>query len=399
MASKKDRPGFHSLCVQPAQLSKEIRTHSEPIYTTSAYTFPDTESAMALFTDPRKGYIYSRWSNPTVEMAGNKIAALELYGSDQEGFCQMFSSGMAAISAAILSCVKQGESLLTQKQLYGTSDELIQSLLPDFGIGNMRADLHDLAEVERILSAEKNIRCLYLETPSNPMMEVFDIAALSALAKKYGLRTIVDNTFSTPYCQQPLLLGADLTVHSATKYLNGHGTGLGGAVVGTDSALRETVWMKVKLLGGNANPFDAWLILQGLKTLALRMKKHCRNAQKVAAFLQAHPAVARVMYCGAIDHPQKNIIDRQMYHYGGMLSFELKGGMDAGIRLMNAVQLCSLVTTLGTTDTLIQHPASMTHVNVPEERRMAAGITNGLVRMSVGIENASDIIYDLERGL
>ncbi len=400
MIKNKNMLQFGSLCVQPSKLNKKINPHNEPIYATTAYTFDSTDEAMQLFDDQFQGYVYSRWSNPTVEMAENKIAALETHNSDLKAKAQLFSSGMAAISSAMMACLKAGEKLLTQSQLYGTTDELIQVQLKSFGIENVRCNLNDLNQVETLLKTDKSITLIYIETPSNPMMEVFDIIAISKLAKKYKRRVAVDNTFASPYCQQPLKLGADLVIHSTTKYLNGHGSGLGGVVVGTDiKFMKEQVWPKIKLMGANSNAFDAWLILQGLKTLELRMQRHCSNGKKVAEFLRNHKKIAHVNYCGFKDHPQAKIIRKQMHDFSGMLSFELKGGLKSGIQLLNKVKLCSMVTTLGTLDTLIQHPASMTHVNVPKERRLAAGITDGLVRLSVGVENPEDIIADLEMGL
>ena len=400
MSDHKNKLRFGSACVQQVRLDKTIRPHTEPIYATSAYLFESTEDAMHLFEDQFRGYIYSRWGNPTIEMAEIKIAQLEGLNSDLKPKAQLFSSGMAAVTATILSCVKKDEKLLTQPQLYGTSDEMIQRQLTEFHIGNIRCDLNDIDAVEEILKNDSSIKLIYAETPSNPMMEVYDIAALSSLAKKYNCRLAIDNTFSSPYCQQPLLLGADISLHSTTKYINGHGSGVGGVVIGSDETfMKEEVWLKVKLLGANANAFDAWLILQGLKTLELRMQRHCENARKVADYLYTHRAISAVHYCGSKDHPQHRTAKKQMHDFGGMLSFELKGGLEAGIHLMNHVKLCNLVTTLGTVDTLLQHPASMTHVNVPKERRLAAGITDGLVRMSVGIENVEDIIEDLENSL
>ncbi|MFI5173067.1 MAG: trans-sulfuration enzyme family protein [Chitinophagales bacterium] len=400
MSKRKNDLGFGSVCVEPMRLSKKISPHTEPIYATTAYTFDSTEEAIELFKDQFQGYVYSRWANPTVEMAELKITALETHGTNIKGKAQLFSSGMAAISSAMLACASAGEKILTQNQLYGTTDELIQTQLKAFGIDNVRSDMNDLNKVENILKKDKKIRLIYIETPSNPTLEVFDIHALAKLVGKFKIKLAVDNTFSSPYCQQPLKSGADLSIHSATKYINGHGSGLGGIIIGRDETfMKENVWPRVKLLGSNSNAFDAWLILQGLKTLEIRMQRHCSNAKKVAAFLNGHKKVSQVNYCGSKDHPQHKIIKKQMNDHSGMLSFELKGGLKVGIQLMNKVKLCKMITTLGTLDTLIQHPASMTHVNVPRERRIAGGITDGLVRLSVGIENVEDIISDLEQGM
>lgn len=400
MARRKQKSGFGTTAVTPATVEQKILSHVEPLYATTAYGFSSMEHVMSLFADPSKGYVYSRWDNPTVHMAAQKVAALESHDTGLQAYGQMFSSGMAAITAVLTACAQAGEAILTQPQLYGTTDELMQKQLQAWNIRTLRCNMHDLQALESTLKKNKKIRLVYLETPSNPMMEVTDIRAVAEVAHAHGCKVAVDNTFASPYCQQPLRHGADLVVHSATKYLNGHGNGLGGVVVGTDKQfMQEHIWSKVKLLGANHNPFESWLLLQGIKTLEIRMQRHCDNAAAVAAWLSTHPKVKRVLYCGAADHPQAKIIARQMTDHSGMLSFELKGGLQAGKKLLSRVQLCRMITTLGTLDTLIQHPASMTHVNVPKERRLASGITDGLVRMSIGIENIADILNDLEQGL
>lgn len=400
MHKKKKITGFGSLCQQQAATGKKISSHTVPIYASSGFSFKNAEEAIEIFQDREKGYAYARHANPTVEMCEETIATLEVYGSEMKAKAQMFSSGMAAITAAILSCVKPGEKILTQNLLYGTTDELMKTLLADFQIQTIQTNLHDADTVETLLKKDKKIKLIYLETPSNPVLEILDIAEMVSLAKAYGCKTIVDNTFASPYLQQPLLLGADLSVHSTTKYLNGHGSGLGGIVVGTDKKLvKEEVWKKVKLTGACANAWDAWLVLQGIKTLELRMQRHCENAKKVAFFLDDHPSVLKVNYPGLKKHPQHNLAKKQMRDFGGMLSFDLKGGIKAGIRFINNLSLGQLITTLGTTDTIYLHPASMSHVNVPKAQRLQFGITDGLVRMSVGIETAEDIINDMEQAL
>ncbi|MBC8047986.1 MAG: aminotransferase class I/II-fold pyridoxal phosphate-dependent enzyme, partial [Fimbriimonadaceae bacterium] len=320
--------------------------------------------------------------------------------SEVKAKAQLFSSGMAAISAAILSCIKPGEKILAQQLLYGTTDELMKTQLKEFGIEVIQMNLQDIKVVEDHLKKDKKIKLLYIESPSNPILEIFDIEVLTSLAKKYKCKTIVDNTFATPYLQKPLLLGADISVHSTTKYLNGHGTGMGGVVIGTDKKLiKEDVWKKVKLFGGNSNAWDAWLILNGIKTLELRMQRHCENAKKVALYLNDHAAVSKVNYPGLKNSPHHGLAKKQMLDFGGMVSFELKNGLKAGIKFMNNVKVGKLITSLGTVDTIMLHPASMSHVSVPKEQRLEHGITDGLVRMSVGIENADDILNDIEQAL
>jgi methionine-gamma-lyase len=399
MAIQKQK-NIATLCVERSTAPKPVSPHTEAIYATSAYLFDSAEHAMELLADKNKGYVYSRWGNPTVDMAAEKIAALEVHGSGMKAYGQLFSSGMAAIAAVILAHCKAGDKVLTQNQLYGTTDELMQAMLPDYGVQARTMDLNDLQALENVLASDDCIRLIYLETPSNPLIELTDISGIAKVAAKWKIPVAVDNTFCTPIIQQPLLLGADFSIHSTTKFLNGHGTGLGGAVIGKNKKfMQDSIWRQVKLMGANSNAFDAWLLLQGMKTLALRMEKHAANAAKMAAFLQQHPKVSKVNYAGLKDHPQYKLAKKQMRSGGAMLSFELKGGLAAGKKLMNRVQVCSLVTSLGTVDTLIQHPASMTHVNVPKERRVASGITDGFVRMSVGIEDIDDLINDLEIGL
>jgi len=395
----KYQSGRSTICVGRSEIS-DTPTHTEPIYASSAYTFESAEDAMEKLTDRTKGYVYSRWGNPNAEMAQDKIAALEGYGLGRKTYSQLFSSGMAAITATILATCKAGGHILAQRQLYGATDELMHNMLPALGITATLISMHDMAELEEHLSTNSNIKLIYLETPSNPLIELVDIKAITTIAKKYKIKVAVDNTFATPYVQQPLAQGADLVMHSTTKFLNGHGTGLAGAVVGTSKNLiTQDVWSQLKLMGGVPGAFDAWLLLQGLKTLGVRMDRHIANAKKVATYLEQHDRVERVYYAGLKSHPQFKLAKRQMRSGGAMLSFELKGGVKAGKRLMNRVKVCQLVTSLGTVDTLIQHPASMTHVNVPLQRRIESGITDGLVRMSVGIEDAEDIIRDLEQGL
>lgn len=399
MKKNKVNTGFGTLCVGTIQTEKKIKPHNEPIYATSAYLFDHTNEAIEIFKNKDKGFTYSRWANPTVELCEKKIAMLESFGSQLKTDAQLFSSGMAAITAALLSCLSPGDSVLTQHIFYGTTDELIKSELKNFGINQLQANLNNLNEVETILKKNKKIKVIYVETPSNPLLECIHLKNLATISKKYHCKLLVDNTFATPFLQRPLLLGADLSIHSTTKYLNGHGSGLGGVVIGEKKFIKEEVWKKVKLMGGNSNAWDAWLILNGMKTLELRMQRHCSNAKQVANFLSEHKAVRTVHYPALKNHPTYTIAKQQMHDFGGMLSFELKGGFKAGIAFMNHISVGNLVTTLGTTDTIFLHPASMSHVNVSKEQRLKFGIHDGLIRMSVGIENIEDILNDLENTL
>jgi len=400
--------GFGSACVHPQMnLHEPVNTHTEAIYPTTTYAYDDAKELMEIFEGKRKGYIYSRWHNPTVELAEKKIAALEAWnltdenGSPLELTTKLFSSGMGAISALFLSCLKPGEKVLIQGTLYGGTNELLHDVLAPLNISPVLIELKNLDEAETALKNDKNIRMVYIETPANPTLDCYDIKSLCALAKKYNCVTAVDNTFATPYLQQPFSLGADFVLHSTTKFLNGHGTAIGGALVGRDKNFMQKKLQKVlKLIGASASPFDAWLLVQGMKTLELRMKRHSENAMKVAGFLSSHPKISRVNYCGLNSHPDYKLASAQMKNgFGGMMSFELKNGLQAGIDLMNNISFCTLAVSLGTADTIIQHPASMSHLPVPREERMKFGITDGLIRLSVGIENAEDIINDLSQAL
>ena len=291
-------------------------------------------------------------------------------------------------------------SILTHFSLYGGTEELVSKLLPSLGITAVITDLRDLQKAKDAIKADKGIKMLYLETPANPTIQCVDIEALSKLAKEHNLIVACDNTFATPYLQQPFKFDVDYVVHSTTKFLNGHGTAIGGILLGRDVEFMKTKGTKVhRLLGGNSNPFDAFLLIQGMKTLELRMDRHCHNAMEVAHFFESHSAIAKVNYTGLVNHPDHNTAMKQMRHPGAMLSFELKGGLQGGINFMNKLQMCVRTVSLGTCDTLLSHPASMTHYSVPKEEKERYGITDGLIRMNVGIENLPDILMDLEQAL
>jgi methionine-gamma-lyase len=307
---------------------------------------------------------------------------------------------MAAISSLFFSTLKSGDSILSHYSLYGGTEEIMNKVLPDLGIQTVIADLRELNQVEDLIRKNKNIRMLYLEAPANPTMQCVDLEALTQIAKKAGLLVACDNTFATPYLQQPFKYGIDFVVHSTTKFLNGHGTAIGGILLGKDLDFMNTRASKVqKLLGGNSNPFDAFLLIQGIKTLEIRMERHCENAMKVATHLENHQAVAHVNYAGLSSHRDHELAKKQMRNAGGMLSFELKNGLKGGIDFMNRLKMCVRTVSLGTVDSLLSHPASMTHHSVPKEQREKYGITDGLIRMNVGIEDVRDIVEDLEQAL
>ncbi|MDX2001216.1 MAG: aminotransferase class I/II-fold pyridoxal phosphate-dependent enzyme [Chitinophagales bacterium] len=394
--------GFETLCIQDHfGLESGVRPHLPPIYATSTFVYESAEKAMDVFQGKEQAYIYSRWDNPSYTLIEEKVAALEAFGLDLKPKALLFSSGMAAISSFILSLkLKPGDAILTQGNLYGTTTELLYNVIAGTGVSIIYADLKDLNKVADLLQSNGNIKLLYLESPNNPTLECYDLEALAILAKQHHIITAIDNTFATPYLQQPFRFGIDYILHSTTKFLNGHGTALGGMVVGLDRQhMEKEVWRMRKLLGGTASPFDAFLLNNGIKTLVLRMEKHCENANKVAAYLEKHTAVARVNHNSLPSHPDHELAKRQMRHFVSTMSFELKGGLQAGIRMMDKVKLCILTASIGTVDTLIQHPASMTHSNVPLEQRLQYGITDGLIRLSVGLENVEDIIADLQQAM
>lgn len=392
----KKNKSFNSLCVHELAEKRTTKPHQLPIYATSSFEFEDINQGIDIFTGKATGHVYGRYGNPTIEAVAEKIALLETHGSDLKAKGIMVSSGMAAISTLVMGCLKSGDKLLTQGNLYGGTTELFLKIFAPLGIEIILMDLGDTDMVAEKLKDDPAIKMLYCETPANPTMACVDLAALAKIAKQYNVKTAIDNTFCTPYLQQPLTLGIDFVIHSTTKYLNGHGNNIAGVIVGTDLEMMNTkIWGAMKLVGTNCNPFDAWLTNNGIKTLALRMDRHSSNALTLAQRLENHPEVLKVNYPGLPSHDSYELATRQMSQYGGMLSFELKGGLDAGIALMNRVKFCTLAPTLGDVDTLILHPASSSHINVDKEIRERNGITDGLIRLSVGIEEVEDIWEDL----
>mgnify|MGYP000624984758 CR=1 FL=1 len=398
--SSKRLTGWSSLAIHGGHRQDPMYAHQTPIYASSTYIFDTAEQGMRRFSGEEEGFIYSRWGNPTITEAEEKIAALETFGSGKEVKAILHASGMAAISTLMMGTLKAGDKIITHFSLYGGTDELVTKILPSFGITAVIADLRDLNKAEELVKLDKAIKLMYLETPANPTIQCVDIEALGQLAKQHGLLLACDNTFATPYLQQPFNYDVDFIVHSTTKFLNGHGTAISGALLGKDIELMKTKMTKThRLLGGNSNPFDAFLLIQGMKTLEVRMERHCHNALEVANFLEDHPAVSKVNYTGLPSHPDHHTALKQMRHPGAMLSFELKKGLQGGIAFMNKLQMCVRTVSLGTCDTLLSHPASMTHYSVPKEEREKYGITDGLIRMNVGIENIQDIINDLAQAL
>ncbi|ATV60152.1 methionine gamma-lyase [Fusobacterium pseudoperiodonticum] len=386
--------GLGTTAIHAGTLKNLYGTLAMPIYQTSTFIFDSAEQGGRRFALEEAGYIYTRLGNPTTTVLEDKIAALE------EGEAAVAtSSGMGAISSTLWTVLKAGDHIVTDKTLYGCTFALMCHGLTRFGIDVTFVDTSNLDEVKNAM--KENTRVVYLETPANPNLKIVDIEALAKLAHTNpNTLVIVDNTFATPYMQKPLTLGADIVVHSVTKYINGHGDVIAGLVI-TNKALADQIrFVGLKdMTGAVLGPQDAYYIIRGMKTFEIRMERHCKNARKVVEFLNNHPKIERVYYPGLETHPGYEIAKKQMKDFGAMISFELKGGFEAGKTLLNNLKLCSLAVSLGDTETLIQHPASMTHSPYTKEEREAAGITDGLVRLSVGLENVEDIIADLEQGL
>ncbi len=364
---------------------------SVPIYASSTFVFQNAEQGAARFAGKESGYIYSRLGNPTVRALEESIAALE-GGED----ARATASGMAAITNATMAVVKKGDHILAGDALYGGTHKVFTEILKEYDVECTLVDTSDLSAVEKMI--KPNTKLIFIETPSNPMMKLTDMRAIAEIGKKRGITTIADNTFMSPYLQRPIEHGIDVVVHSITKSLSGHSDVLGGAIVARKDFLKKMDPM-YKNMGATLSPFEAWLTLRGIKTLHVRMQRQTESAMKIAEWLEGHPKVEWVKYPGLESHPQHTLAERQMDGFGSMMSFELKGGIEAGRRLMNNVKLCCLAVSLGAVETLISHPSTMTHAVVPREERIKAGITDGLVRFSVGVEDVEDIIEDLDQAL
>ncbi len=386
-----------------------LHSHAMPIFETSTFSFEDAASGAALFKGEGDGYIYTRLGNPNATLLAQKIAFLEgldLLRVDPDRNPEdivsgmAFSSGMAAVVTTILSLVKQGQTIVAHESIYGTTYSFLKEIAPTYGIQVVWTQGVSPAEFEEACKQAGDVALVFAETPANPVLTLVDLAAVAKIAHAYGAWLVVDNTFASPYCQRPLTLGADIVVHSTTKYLSGHGLIIGGAVVSRHPGFIHKELSKHAIhLGGVPSPFDAWLACIGLKTFEIRMRAHCENAQLVAGFLESHPRVERVYYPGLPSHADYAVAQKQMLAPGGMMAFELKGGYDAGVRMMNRVKVATLAVSLGNTDTLVSHPASMSHVNVPAEIRRQTGVSDGLVRLSVGIENIEDLLADLDQAI
>ena len=370
--------------------------HEMPIYQTSTFTFERAADAAARFAGEAPGYVYTRIGNPTVARWEARVAALESEGTNVVAGATAFGSGMGAVTAAVLATVEQGDHVVAVRPLYGGTTELLLDVLPRYGVTVTQVCPSELPRGLEAAVRKPRTRLVVVETPANPTLDIVDLAHAASVAKAVGARLMVDNTFATPVLQQPLGLGADLVVHSSTKYLGGHGTVVGGIVVSADrELLAGRLSQMKKVLGSVPSPFDAWLLLQGVKTLRLRVERESQTARRLAAELAQHRQVEWLRYPGLVDDPGHEVASRQMLGFGAMIAFGIRGGAEAGRRFMDALTVCKRAVSLGCTDTLVEHPASMTHAHLAREERAAAGITDGLIRVSVGLEGAEELERDL----
>jgi len=392
MADKQEDLEFATLAIRAGQARTAEGEHSEPIFPTSSYVFDSAAAAAARFSGDEPGNIYSRFTNPTVRTFEQRLATLE--GGE---CCVATASGMAAILSTCAGLLKAGDHIVCSRSVFGTTTVLFSTYLAKFGIETTFVPLADLDAWEQAIRPETQL--LFLETPSNPLTELADIRALAELAHRGGCLLAVDNCFCTPALQQPLALGADLVIHSATKYLDGQGRCVGGAVVGDAERVGKEVYGFLRTAGPTMSPFNAWVFLKGLETLALRMRAHCDQALEVAYWLEQQPAVERVFHPGLESHPQHSLAGRQQQGYGGIVSFEVAGGKHNAWSVVDATRIFSITANLGDSKSTITHPATTTHGRLTPEQRADAGISDGLVRLSVGLESVNDLRADLERGL
>lgn len=380
--------GFSTRAVRTGQHRSNEGEQSEPIYPTSSYVFESAAHAQARFSGDEPGNIYSRFTNPTVRTFEERLASLE--GGQS---CVATASGMSAILATIMGLLKAGDHIVSSQSIFGSTVMLLNNYVAKFSVATTFVELTDLDAWEAAI--QKNTRMLFLETPSNPLTHIADISALAELAHRHGCWLVVDNCFCTPALQQPLALGADIVVHSATKYLDGQGRCVGGAVVGDEQAVGKDVFGFLRTAGPTMSAFNAWVFLKGLETLVIRMERHCRNAKQLAQWLEEQPSVQRVYYPGLASHPQHLLAKTQQKDFGGIVAFELVGGKEAGWQLIDATNFLSITANLGDTKTTITHPATTTHARLTPEQRAEAGISDGLIRVAVGIEDIEDIINEL----
>ncbi|MHC1705148.1 MAG: PLP-dependent aspartate aminotransferase family protein [Tenuifilaceae bacterium] len=384
--------GFNTKLIHAGAFEDEFGSATVPIYQTSTFRFKSAQHGADCFSGKSNGYIYTRIGNPTIRAFEQNIAELE---NGFDGIAT--SSGMGAVSSVYMALLSAGSHIISSDAVYGPARGLLEQ---DFSRYNVEASFVNTSKIENIIAAIKpNTKVLYIETPANPTLDITDIAACSKIAKEHNLLLVVDNTFCSPYLQKPLDLGADVVLHSITKFINGHADIVGGVIVAKNPELYKKIRHSMVYMGCNMDPTQAFMVIRGVKTLAIRIERAQENAIQVAKFLESHPKVAWIKFPGLESHPQFELAKKQMKGFGSMMSFGLKGGFEAGRKLMDNVHLALLAVSLGGVETLIQHPASMTHAGVSKENKIAAGITDDLVRFSVGIEDVEDIIEDLNHGL
>ncbi|MEE9412644.1 MAG: O-succinylhomoserine sulfhydrylase [Methylococcales bacterium] len=392
MTDKNPEYSVETLAIRAGQHRSAEGEHSDAIFPTSSFVFENAAQAAARFSHQEEGNIYSRFTNPTVRTFEQRLAVME--GGER---CVAFASGMAAILALGMGLLEAGAHVVCSRSLFGTTVSLFQNIIGKFGVETTFVDMTDLSAWEQAITPKT--RFLFLETPSNPLTHLADISELAKIAHRHQCLLVVDNVYSTPILQQPLALGADLIVHSATKYIDGQGRCIGGAIVGSDELLTQSIYPFLRTAGPTMSPFNAWVFLTGLETLAVRMQAHCTNALLLAKWLEAQPKVERVYYPGLTSHPQYALGQKQQSGSGGVLSFEVAGGKAAAWKVIDATLMLSITANLGDVKTTITHPATTTHGRLTDEERVQAGISDGLIRISVGLENIVDIQSDLMRGL
>lgn len=384
--------GQSTLAIRAGQERTHQGEHSDPLFLTSSFVFKNAQQAADRFAEISPGNIYSRFTNPTVRAFENRLAALE-----HAQYCVATGSGMGAILLLCLALLKAGDEVVIARQVFGSTISLFENIFTRFQITPRYVDITDLASVESAIS--DNTRFIFLESPTNPLCEVADIVRISETASVNNCWLVVDNAFCTPALQQPLNLGADIVIHSATKYLDGQGRCVGGAVVTNNEEIHQALYKALRTAGPSMSPFNAWVFLSGLETLPLRMKAHCENAYQLATWLDAHPGIAKVYYPGLPSHPHYQLAKSQQQGFGGIVSFEIKGGKEAAWKVIDNTELLSITANLGDTKTTITHPASTTHFRIGEAQRKLAGISDELIRISVGLEDLEDVIQDVENGL
>ncbi|MBK9108187.1 MAG: aminotransferase class I/II-fold pyridoxal phosphate-dependent enzyme [Saprospiraceae bacterium] len=391
---------IESLCASEPKLSNSTEAHQNPIFASSTFKFESIEEGMEIFQSQPGKHVYTRYGNPGIESVAQKIADLESFGTNYNAYGLLTSSGMAALYVALTSITESGNLLITQGNLYGGTTELLHKIITKHGIQVLILDLADEFALETALKTNEGLsKTILVETPSNPTLQCIHLKSICKLAKKYDTKIVVDNTFATPILQRPLNFGADVVIHSTTKYIHGHGLSTGGVVVCAEEKLHKKAWEIMKLVGCNSNPYDAWLINTGMKTLSLRINQQSNNAHFLAQKLQNHSKITKVNYPGLESHATHNIAKEQMHLFGAMLSFSVGSTLEDAKLFCNRLHHCSLAPSLGETDTMVLHPASMSHLKVPSEIRKQYGITDNLIRLSVGLEHPEDILADIEQSI